>query len=1255
MSAPTSRHILSNEVRRLGGVKRTAAHFGTTSCVSAGSSRPATASSAGDPPLPSSLSSRRRSAHHAASASPLPYPSSPPPPPPRPTPASLRRDPHPETIESDPAWEEDLTADFAVSLQSSLARDWARAEKDRSEQLHPKWDEDAKRLEREGEEEGEGLFVGETIEGDGTLFEAVGEQQEEWVDWKSLLADVEPKKATKAKPSQPPKTALAQAQRAIGDPSPHTSATSKVDKPVPTVLPVSSHPTTPSLSSSPSPPPIRANPRRSAGPVLLRPVERLTSASLAPYAPPPLPRPSSPAQGVTEPHFSPLLNRHDWRLSSPLRRYLRSTPPSLFSPSETATLPLGHGRLLGVGTEAARIGWVSKVREEEQWGWKVRVPEAKERGEWRAADAYVKRMDRLLTLSRAADETAYQSSLSRSGSPAEREEKGITVQRALGVWLSDVSDLTAVGRDEGEGVRRKKEGGEEAAQKVVAEWRREDEGDLDEESGYKLGEGTILRFTRARSIVSSDANGPSATTASSEPKRPQPPSQGVAQTAAAGKGQTSDWFVQGTVLEVREGRLVVAFEKEDVWEMGDEAYQIDIGLDGSSYSLQEAALQNLYLDPARQRDHNAAQVEKGQLTYLQGGVAPGLREWTLQGTEVREVIVPAPDGEKTHPAPPVEEDGDDDLDLEALSPYANPSTPVAHTSMSISNSTSNSTSLHPSPLLRSNQLINSWIARYSRPGPPLAMPGDPDLGLNESQIRAIAMALGERVSLIQGPPGTGKSQTIVSLIALLKLHFRVPFPILLAAPTHVSVDHLLSLLVRAGLNPLRCGKAGKVSTPEAEKWTIERRQEQHPLWVRMEKAREESEDARREVLELREAMVSGEVEQQKSESDKLSDVVQAEERYRKAWRRFVMLEQKLYASLLATADVFCATALGSGASKVLSMVDFPLVLLDEAAMCTEPVSLIPLMKGAQHTTLIGDHKQLPAVVTSQEAKNERLHISLFERLLASSSVKSTLLDTQYRMRPSISAFPNLSFYNSALRDASVVSQRPPAPKSRFFAAPSPALTSRPAATAKAAAHSFTSASPGDFLPVSFVSHAGEERQHRQSILNRSEADLLVEIVGDLLHRNPTLAAADIGIISPYYAQTRLLINTFESGFASSRLRKLLGAKRAAEAAEVEVNTVDGFQGREKRVVLLSTVRSNRGGYIGFLTDRRRLNVALTRARDALIVVGNKETLRRAAANEWATPADPDADTGVWSRFLRWCEVRGLVKEHSAVGEEKSAV
>ncbi|GAA6053563.1 hypothetical protein JCM3770_005196 [Rhodotorula araucariae] len=1073
---------------------------------------------------------------------------------------------------------------------------------------HPKWDERGRAgyaAEPVLPAALAGGVEGETIDAEGRAG-APWESEEEWVELLRKQAEAEApreeeREVRAARPANVRVEPMVEATAAR--PVPGDQAAALV---APAVAPSVASP-------SPSAPAPRApTPRRRARPLRLEPVPHVDPAVIAPYLPPP-----SFSTTSVAPAAQPLVSRHDWRLSSPLRRYVRKSPPPLFSRAETDTRTIGHNKLVGVGVDAARIGKPALVRGEEQWGWKVRVPEA-ERGTWSDADAYRTRLDRLLSLSQKADETLYLASLARQGPPAERELKGTTLCRALGAWLTNAGRADEMARlDPAEREKRRQAatapGVAGAGQaRAVACFVAEDGRVLTEEMGWKFAAGTNLRITRAA------PHEPAAYQAG-----PQPPP-----AAAAANGDK--WFVQGTLLEVREEQLVVAFDEVDMWPLGDEAYQIDIGLDTTSYALQTAALDNLYLDPARQRAHNATQVAAVQHAFVGSGALPSLREWALQGTELREALVPR--------SADVDEAAD-----EGASPLK-------------------------SDLLRQNQLINSWIERYQRDDP-LVLPGDPDLGLNASQIKAIAMALGEKLSLIQGPPGTGKSQTLVSLIALLKLHFRIPSPILLAAPTHVSVDHLVLLLVRAGLNPLRCGKAAKIA-PEVQPWTIERRQEQHPLWERMEKAREESEAFRIELQEWRDARREMPDDGGRGADDK---DLELEAKYRKAWRRYIMLEHKLYSSLLATADVFCATALGSGASKVLNMVDFPIVLLDEAAMCTEPVSLIPLMKGSRHATLIGDHKQLPAVVTSQEAKDERLHLSLFERLLTSQKVKSTLLDTQYRMRPSISSFPNHSFYAGALRDAPSVSTRPPPLKSRYFGGD---RASTPSASSAAPVASDNS---GSHEPVAFVSHSGPETVHRQSLLNRTESNILVSIVGDLLLQNPLLRASDIGIISPYYAQTRLLVNTFESGYAASRLRLRLGAQRAAEAGEVEVNTVDGFQGREKRVVLLSTVRSNAGGYIGFLTDRRRLNVALTRARDALIVVGNERTLRKAALValtgnsggfevgrggeyeedvEESKGGDPDADARVWHRFLDWCARRGLVRqweepEAMAVGSRRS--
>ncbi|GAA5912503.1 hypothetical protein JCM8208_006619 [Rhodotorula glutinis] len=1224
MPPSTSRHLVQGAATHARATAATRTCTPSPYSVPPAFTRPVhhrTAASAPPRRRSSSSSSSRRDAHALASR--VKFDSAPPPPPP---PRAATSAHHPSTSQTDPqpSSSRSTASDWHAHLEPSLPADRANAR-------HPKWDErgsetyDAEPvlpLDVDGRYAAAAASEGDSIRADRA---SEWDAEDEWLDVlrRDVRHEVQREDAGRELRGARASTALTEDQLAPDVPP-------APPPPPPQPVVEARDPATDPFAV------VRATtPRRRSAPLRLEPVERTDPSLIAPYLPTSLP--STSHDPFPSPASEPLVTRHDWRLSSPLRRYLRRTPPPLFSRTETDTIALGHNRLVGVGVDAARIAKYAQVRTEEQWGWKVRVPES-ERGGWPDAELYRKRLDRLLDLSKAADEQLYLASLARQGTPAERELKGVTLTRALGTWLTDASRADEMARlDEGERERRRKAGSGQGApaaagsaagtagastgaggagagtgQRAVACFEAEDGRELTEDKGWKFSAGTIVRLTLAseqdQGLARLGSTGPQPPPAASTP----PP------------GSTSKWFVQGTVLEVRDGNLIVSFDEVDLWPLGDEAYQIDIGLDTSSYALQSAAIDNLFLDPSRQRAHNATQAAAVQHAFTRSGIVPSLREWALQGTELRELVVPS----SSQSQPP------SDLKVDPLK----------------------------SDVLRQNQLINSWIERYRRDDP-IELPGDPDLGLNASQTKAIAMALGDKLSLIQGPPGTGKSQTIVSLIALLKLHFRIPSPILLAAPTHVSVDHLVLLLVRAGLNPLRCGKSAKIGS-EVHKWTIEKRQEQHPLWDKLEKAREECEALRTELQDMRDARseMSGDGGGKEAD-DKDAEV---EGKYRKAWRKFVMLEHKLYSSLLATADVFCATALGSGASKVLNMVDFPIVLLDEAAMCTEPVSLIPLMKGARQATLIGDHKQLPAVVTSQVAKDERLHLSLFERLLTSKTVRSTLLDTQYRMRPSISSFPNQSFYNGALLDAESVSARPPPLKSAYFGVPSAtaAMISAPHSPSP------PSGAGRHHEPVAFVSHTGPETVHRQSLLNRTESNILISIVGDLLRHNPTLRATDIGIISPYYAQTRLLVNTFESGYAASRLRSLLGAQRAAEAGEVEVNTVDGFQGREKRVVLLSTVRSNLGGYIGFLTDRRRLNVALTRAKDALIVVGNERTLRKAAGvnrlrdldlgrddlgdDDEFEPAvsarapvrkgDPDADAGVWTRFLDWCARRGLVRQ-----------
>lgn len=209
---------------------------------------------------------------------------------------------------------------------------------------------------------------------------------------------------------------------------------------------------------------------------------------------------------------------------------------------------------------------------------------------------------------------------------------------------------------------------------------------------------------------------------------------------------------QGTLLELRNGQMHVAFDEVDMWQL-EGTYRIDEGNDDSSYKLQQRALNHLYFDPARQRERNSTHVLGAQQAFGQGAMST-LREWALQGTDLRELVVPDLDEQN---------DQLDGIfsDIIGLNPFSRSpqeeeflgrpaplKAPVAAPKASLQNEPVWATK-HPSELFKHNQLINSWIKRHQREVP-MAMPGDPQLGLNPSQTRAVAMALGERLSLIQG-------------------------------------------------------------------------------------------------------------------------------------------------------------------------------------------------------------------------------------------------------------------------------------------------------------------------------------------------------------------------------------------------------------------------------------------------------------------------------------------------------------------------
>ncbi len=279
------------------------------------------------------------------------------------------------------------------------------------------------------------------------------------------------------------------------------------------------------------------------------------------------------------------------------------------------------------------------------------------------------------------------------------------------------------------------------------------------------------------------------------------------------------------------------------------------------------------------------------------------------------------------------------------------------------------------------------------------------------------------------------------------------------------------------------------------------------------------------------------------------------------------LENLAIERVLDHASVVCATLTGLN-SEVLGQRTFDIAAIDEAAQCTEPACWLPVLR-SHCLILAGDHCQLPPTILSSEAACEGFGISMMERLVGRYGPAVTRrLQVQYRMHEAIMSFSSEQFYDGALEaHASVCSHL---------------LCDLPGVTADASTQT-----PLQFIDTAGAGYDEESEPDGASRLNPREAELVVRKVRSLLDAG--MAPETIAVIAPYAAQVRLL-------------------REKLPIAGLEIDSVDGFQGREKEAVILSLVRSNPDGEIGFLADVRRMNVALTRARRSLLVIGDSATL-----------------------------------------------
>ena len=370
--------------------------------------------------------------------------------------------------------------------------------------------------------------------------------------------------------------------------------------------------------------------------------------------------------------------------------------------------------------------------------------------------------------------------------------------------------------------------------------------------------------------------------------------------------------------------------------------------------------------------------------------------------------------------------------------------------------------------------------------------------------------------------------------------------ILAVADSNVAVDNLLEGLLARGVRAVRLGQPVKVRE-KLRLATIDAKMEIHPL--------------RRDLdtqLDLNEKL-SRRISSMKGKEKGL-----AHRDIKKGWKEIRRIENQIRDDILDKAQVICCTCIGSG-NEILDGRKFPQVLIDESTQATEPAALVPLVRGARQVVLVGDHKQLPPTVLSFRAEENGLKRSLFERLI-DLGIEPLLLTTQYRMHPAISKFPNQQFYSNKLIDG-VNSENRPAPAGLLW--------------------------PDWENPIAFVPINGGETVSPDgtSRENPLEVSWVLKILEDLLEAGE-LTQKDIGIITPYAGQVRAIRNSMSE-----------------QLDDVEVRTVDGYQGREKEVIIFSCVRSNPEKNVGFLSESRRLNVALTRAKRGLIVIGDPDTLR----------------------------------------------
>lgn len=450
-----------------------------------------------------------------------------------------------------------------------------------------------------------------------------------------------------------------------------------------------------------------------------------------------------------------------------------------------------------------------------------------------------------------------------------------------------------------------------------------------------------------------------------------------------------------------------------------------------------------------------------------------------------------------------------------------------------------------------------------------------DKNLNRSQKIAIENGLScENFFLIHGPFGTGKTRTLVELISQ---ETRQNHKVLATAESNAAIDNILErLMENKKLNLTRLGHPQRVSKNNIT-YSLAYKVEKHDLNKRIKKIHKKID----RLIEKRSSFTKPTPQFRRGYGDydilynaskgkggrgispdkmkSMAQWIEYNQEIDEMHTNIKRIENKMIRNIIEESDVILATN-SSAALESIAKTKFDVAIIDEASQATIPSILIPIAK-AHRFILAGDHKQLPPTIIS--AKAGELENTLFEALIRKYPNKSQLLNIQYRMNRLLMKFPNSEFYNNSLKSDSSVD--------------------------KIKISDIIDSSYDEeallFMDTSNINNKEEHLKDSKSIVNKFEAKIAVGVANDYLIAG--VNEEDIGIISPYADQVKVM----------------------QEKTPVEVKTVDGFQGREKEIIIISTVRSNDYGNIGFLSDLRRLNVAITRAKRKLIIIGNKETLK----------------------------------------------